>query len=84
MSGMSTTAALSEISQLTLDNKENVSKGVTDLKNKVSAAVAPIKKIPASDLKKTESEEPLLKENPHRFVILPIQVWSGGTSVKDD
>ena len=78
--GMSTTAALSEISQLTLANKENVAK----TKSASAAGDAPLKPASASappqvsDLKRLEKEEPLLKENPHRFVILPIQypdIW---------
>ncbi len=76
MSGMSTTAALSEISQLTLANKENV----VAAKNAVSAdgdAGSGKAKV-VSDLKRTEKDEPLLRDNPNRFVILPIQypdIW---------
>ncbi len=59
---------LTEIANLQInDNKENAVNGVKE-------PVKDVKKISAED---TEVE-PLLKENPHRFVILPIQyddIW---------
>lgn len=64
---------LAEIANLSLDNKENtLSNGIKkadNLKDRQHLIAA----IKAKDL-----EEPLLKENPHRFVILPIQyhdIW---------
>ena len=70
---------LSEIGNLSIDeNKEN---GISTLPVKTGKAMSPIKKKPSNksrDLKALEAEEPLLKENPRRFVILPIQydaIW---------
>ena len=58
---------LTEISNLTLQDKENVGQ-VT----KVTKTAQEVTK------KSVENEEPLLKDNPNRFVILPIQyddIW---------
>jgi len=54
-------------SRLSLDDKENV--GKVNIESKKNVAVVASKK---------KTEEPLLKENPRRFVILPIQygdIW---------
>jgi ribonucleoside-diphosphate reductase subunit M2 len=72
---------LIDIGNLNLDeNKEN---GVSKSPVKNGKALSPIKKHfgggkTSRDLKSLEAEEPLLKENPRRFVILPIQydaIW---------
>ena len=63
---------LTEISQLSLSNKENA----TDQQVGKAVQSGPVKPVAVSDLKRLESEEPLLKENPKRFVILPIEVSS--------
>ena len=59
---------LTEISNLTLQDKENAGQVTTKAVTK-----------PAEVTKKTvENDEPLLKDNPNRFVILPIQyddIW---------
>lgn len=57
---------LAEISNLTIIDKENL-QGQISKKTSI-----------ASPKKEAQEEEPLLKENPHRFVILPIQyddIW---------
>jgi len=68
---------LSEINNLNMsDNKENSSSlnkipaQTTKFPTKKSAAVNKM----SQELKALEVDEPLLKENPRRFVILPIQV----------
>merc|ERR1711899_728566 len=56
---------LAEISSLTIQDKEN---------QKTGSAKSATKQI----VKKTETQEPLLKDNPNRFVILPIaytDIW---------
>merc|ERR1712165_438018 len=63
---------LTDIANLSLANKENA--------NDSNQAVGKpqVKKTPVNPLKVAEKEEPLLKENPSRFVILPIQyheIW---------
>ena len=59
---------LTDIANLSLaSNKENASE--------VKAATGkPVTKKAVNPLKVAEKDEPLLKENPSRFVILPIQV----------
>ena len=60
---------LTEIANLSLDNKEN---------SKVAVADKKPAKVEINPLKAAEKDEPLLKENPSRFVILPIQydsIW---------
>merc|ERR1719423_572333 len=62
---------LTDIANLTLDNKENKVKAAAP-KPLVKAATK------VNPLKEAEKDEPLLKENPSRFVILPIQydsIW---------
>ena len=70
---------LSEISNMKIsrENKKNSNK---DSPFKHGKKSSPLKKINpvTSTLKDFEKEEPLLKENPRRFVILPIQydsIW---------
>merc|ERR1711936_250192 len=61
---------LTEISNLTVQDKENEGHKAIIGKEK---ALAPVQ------TKKYDETEPLLKENPHRFVILPIQyddIWA--------
>jgi len=63
---------LTDIANLSLANKENA--------NDSNQAIGKtqVKKTPVNPLKVAEKEEPLLKENPSRFVILPIQydsIW---------
>merc|ERR1711893_239283 len=61
---------LTEISNLTVKDKENEGHKAIIGKEK---ALAPVQ------TKKYDETEPLLKENPHRFVILPIQyddIWA--------
>ena len=60
---------LTSIENLSLTNKENA--GITVAKKQV-------KDITKSDMTVNFNEEPLLKDNPNRFVILPIQyddIW---------
>ena len=60
---------LTSIENLSLTNKENA--GATLAKKQV-------KDITKSDMSINFNEEPLLKDNPNRFVILPIQyddIW---------
>ena len=60
---------LTSIENLSLTNKENA--GTTSAKKQV-------KDITKSDMNVNFNEEPLLKDNPNRFVILPIQyddIW---------
>ena len=73
---------LQEVGNLSLyaDNKENVSINKTEpiaqLKKRVVSGDGKLK--PENYLKELEKDEPLLKENPRRFVILPIQydsIW---------
>jgi len=67
---------LTEISQLSLANKENAA---ADRKEAVTEATKEASKAtPDVHLKLLEREEPLLRENPKRFVILPIEyndIW---------
>ena len=74
---------LQEISTLSLmaDNKENILSNkkipVAHLKEPLPSGDADRFK-PENNLKSLEKDEPLLKENPRRFVILPIQydaIW---------
>ena len=74
---------LQEISTLSLmaDNKENILANkkipVAHLKESLPSGDADRFK-PENNLKSLEKDEPLLKENPRRFVILPIQydaIW---------
>ena len=74
---------LQEIGNLSLyaDNKENAINGkiepVAHLKTRVPSGEPNLLK-PKNSLKDLEKDEPLLKENPRRFVILPIQydaIW---------
>merc|ERR1712126_461858 len=63
---------LTDIANLSLANKENAN----DSNHAVGKTQ--VKKTPVNPLKVAEKEEPLLKENPSRFVILPIQydsIW---------
>merc|ERR1712142_794449 len=66
---------LLDIANLTLENKENAAAA----NNKKAAPVKPTTVAKAKNpLKEAEKEEPLLKDNPSRFVILPIQydsIW---------
>merc|ERR1719489_35211 len=64
---------LVDIANLTLNNKENKQTGAAPVKAAAKAVVAKV-----NPLKEAEKEEPLLKDNPSRFVILPIQydsIW---------
>ena len=74
---------LQEIGNLALyaDNKENLVEGKKEgsgnLKQRLPSG-EPSRLKPDNSLKILEKEEPLLKENPRRFVILPIQydaIW---------
>merc|ERR1712227_199592 len=72
---------LQEIGNLALyaDNKENLNEGKQEraLKQRLPSG-EPSRLKPDNSLKVLEKEEPLLKENPRRFVILPIQydaIW---------
>ena len=74
---------LQEIGNLALyaDNKENLVEGKkggsANLKQRLPSG-EPSRLKPDNSLKVLEKEEPLLKENPRRFVILPIQydaIW---------
>jgi len=74
---------LQEIGNLALyaDNKENLVEGKKEgsgnLKQRLPSG-EPSRLKPDNSLKVLEKEEPLLKENPRRFVILPIQydaIW---------
>jgi len=74
---------LQEIGNLALyaDNKENLNDGkqerVGPLKQRLPSG-DPSRLMPDNSLKALEKDEPLLKENPRRFVILPIQydsIW---------
>ena len=74
---------LQEVGNLSLyaDNKENVINGKKEptahLKQRVPSG-DPSRVKPENNLKVLEKDEPLLKENPRRFVILPIQydaIW---------
>ena len=74
---------LQEISTLSLmaDNKENILANkvvpVAHLKNRLPSG-DPNRFKPENNLKELEKDEPLLKDNPRRFVILPIQydaIW---------
>ena len=59
--------SIENVARLSLDDKENVGKVNVDGKKNVPAVAS-----------KEKTEEPLLKENPRRFVILPIQygdIW---------
>ena len=59
--------------------KENMVNGVpgrddVDVKAAVVATVKPVEKIVAArTIKEQEADEPLLQENPHRFVLFPIK-----------
>lgn len=74
---------LAEIANLQVsDNKENAGTNVVKSPVKNTVNKTPIKKSAVNkisqDLKALEVDEPLLKENPRRFVILPIQydaIW---------
>ena len=77
---------LQEISNLALyaDNKENIVEGKKEripsgLKKRTPSGEPSLLKPEVSNaLKALEKDEPLLKENPRRFVILPIQydaIW---------
>merc|ERR1711997_1146578 len=62
---------LTEISNLTVDDKENQGQKAIVSKDGGKALIQ-------SQTKASNEDEPLLKENPHRFVILPIQyddIW---------
>ena len=74
------------VAKLNLANKENkveARDGLTPDRDDVAATDAPLKPVKASadstkavavaKSKAMDAEEPLLKENPRRFVILPIQ-----------
>ena len=74
---------LQEVGNLSLyaDNKENLINGmkepITSLKQRIPSG-NPSQLKPDNNLKALEKDEPLLKENPRRFVILPIQydsIW---------
>lgn len=65
------------------DNKENIN---NDLRYQNDEVAVPIKGIPelpeepeeklpsvAEGIKETEADEPILQENPHRFVLFPIK-----------
>ncbi len=54
---------LNEIVNLSMEDKENFNRAAEQPKKEVK-----------NELKSLEKDEPLLKENPRRFVILPIQV----------
>merc|ERR1712210_169714 len=59
--------SIENVARLSLDDKENVGKVNIESKKNVPAVAS-----------KEKTEEPLLKENPRRFVILPIQygdIW---------
>ena len=74
---------LQEIGNLALyaDNKENLVEGKKEGSGKLKQRLPsgePSRLKPDNSLKVLEKEEPLLKENPRRFVILPIQydaIW---------
>merc|ERR1712223_1827365 len=77
---------LQEISNLALyaDNKENIVEGKEERipsglkKRNPSGEPSLLKPEVSNALKALEKDEPLLKENPRRFVILPIQydaIW---------
>ena len=74
---------LQEIGNLALyaDNKENLVEGKKEGSGKLKQRLPsgePSRLKPDNGLKVLEKEEPLLKENPRRFVILPIQydaIW---------
>lgn len=63
------------------EDKENVPEAVESLvsselsstKPTVEAKAAPASAPVAKTIKELEAEEPLLKENPHRFVLFPLQ-----------
>ena len=69
---------LIEIGNLQIaENKENASRDSPLKHGKVSAPLKKANKV-TRDLKALEADEPLLKENPRRFVIFPIQydaIW---------
>lgn len=46
---------------------------VTDLKKPQSEIVKGDKPVVAATIKPSEADEPLLQENPHRFVLFPIK-----------
>lgn len=46
---------------------------VTDLKKPHSEIVKAEKPVVAATIKPSEADEPLLQENPHRFVLFPIK-----------
>jgi hypothetical protein len=50
-----------------------VSSDLTATKPTVEAKAAPASTPVAKTIKELEAEEPLLKENPHRFVLFPLQ-----------
>merc|ERR1719461_2747128 len=65
---------LADIANLSLENKENAKQLAPPPASKAVVKAKPA----ANPLKEAEQEEPLLKDNPMRFVILPIQydsIW---------
>lgn len=54
-------------------DKENVFKPIVGIPDIVEDDDAPKKITTAATIKEEEADEPLLQENPHRFVLFPIK-----------